>query len=338
MTKTTKISAIFFITTLWLVIMRIVFSFLNLSDNISEWLFSLLMQIVGMGAIPMLLFKFWVKEDIVTGLSLKVKIPPLTYVLAVPLGCLVSFASTGVGTVFRSILLMLGYKYVNGPSTIYSDVWVLVMEIFTTAMLPAVFEEITDRGLVMRMFRDVDNEKLVIVLMAALFGLAHQNIGQTGYTFAAGLVFAYLALKTKSILPGMIIHFINNFNGVISGYSDQHNGIFARVENAFYAYASNHVLISLIIWAASVALIVVILKYIAKIQPKENVEAKEGDMFFFPNKLQYVDDLFGSGLKKETAKLSTNAKPYWYEYAFMYGAMVMMALTTLSTFIWGIWR
>ncbi len=337
MTKTTKISAIFFITTLWLVIMRIVFSFVELSDNVSGWLFSIMMQVIGMGVIPFVLFKFWVKEDVVSGFSLKVKIPPVTYLLAIVLGFLLSYVTTGVSLIWQNILILLGYTHVNAPGTIYSDAGVLIMELFTTAMLPAFFEEFTDRGLVLRMFRGIDNEKTVVILTAVLFGLAHQNIMQTGYAFVGGLAFAFLALKTKSIFPGIIIHFINNALSVVSGYSSQHNGLYAAVQDKFYAFISGHFLVAVLTWAAAGTLIVVILKYIAKIQPKEKPSEKEGDVFFFPNKLQYVDDIFGAGLRKDIARISVS-KPYWYEYAFLYGSIAMMTLTTLFTFMWGVWR
>jgi len=316
--------------------MRIIFGFVNLSDNVSGWLFSFLVQIIGMGVIPLVLYKFWVKEDIVTGFYLKAKIPPLTYVLAVVLGFLLSYLTTGVSAIWQTVLKLLGYTHVNSAGTVYSDAGVLVMELITTAMLPGIFEELTDRGLALRMFEGIEDEKTVIVLVALLFGLGHQNIVQTGYAFVGGLVFAYLALKTKSIFPGMIIHFMNNALSVISGYSSQHNGFYAAVENVVYSFINNYFLLAVLSWVITAVLIVLILKFIAKIQPKEEPK-QTGDVFFFPNKMQYVDDLFGSGLKKESVK-PVKSKPYLYEYAFLYGSIALTFLTTLFTFMWGVWR
>ena len=85
--------------------MRIVFSFVELSDNVSGWLFSIMMQVIGMGVIPFVLFKFWVKEDVVSGFSLKVKIPPVTYLLAIVLGFLLSYVTTGVSLIWQNILI-----------------------------------------------------------------------------------------------------------------------------------------------------------------------------------------------------------------------------------------
>ncbi len=336
MTKPAKNRAIFFITTLWLVLWRIVFSLVNLSDNVSGWLFSLIVQIVGMGVIPLLLSKFWVKEDIVKGYCLKVKLPPIIYVLTVVLGFLLSYLTTGVSLIWQNILILLGYTHINSAGTIYSDFGVLVMELFTTAMLPAMFEELTDRGLLLQVFKGVDDDRLKMVLIGALFGLAHQNVMQTGYAFVGGMLFAFVALKTKSIIPGMIMHFMNNGINVISSYSDQHNGLIAKIQNGVSDFISKHFFIAIITWIAAAFAIVAICRFIANIMRKtETEEPKEDDVYYYPNKMQYVDDLFGSGNKKE---LTQNSAPAWYEYAFLYGSIAVTVLTTLFTFIWGIWR
>lgn len=336
MTKVTKNCAIFFISTLWLVIWRIVLSFLNISDNVSSWIFSLIVQVVGMGVIPLVLYKFWVKDDIITGFSLKVKLSPVVYILAVALGFLLWYLTVGVSAIWQNILALLGFTHINGVGTIYSDPGVLVMELFTVALLPAIFEELTDRGLAMQMFKGIEDEKVVMVLMALLFSLAHQNITQTGYTFVGGLVFAYLALKTKSIIPGMIIHFINNAISVVGGYSEQHNGFIAAVEDKIYAFINGHFFLAILTWVAVAFIIVAVLRYIAGLSRKEEIERPaEDSVYYYPNKMKYVDDLFGSGSKKDLTKTTA---PKWYEYAFLYGAIAMMALTTVFTFIWGVLR
>ena len=50
-----------------------------------------------------------------------------------------------------------------------------------------------------------------VMLTAALFALAHGNPLQMIYTFALGVVSAYLFLKTDSIYPSILCHFV--FNG-----------------------------------------------------------------------------------------------------------------------------
>ena len=76
-------------------------------------------------------------------------------------------------------------------------------------VLPAVLEEILFRGLIA-----LDLSFLGIVrsalLSAALFALYHFSPAKTLYQFVLGFVFALVALKSGSVIPGMILHFVNN--------------------------------------------------------------------------------------------------------------------------------
>jgi membrane protease YdiL (CAAX protease family) len=49
-----------------------------------------------------------------------------------------------------------------------------------------------------------------VLVCGALFSLYHQNPAQTIYQFCCGMVFALLALRSGSIFPAMLSHFINN--------------------------------------------------------------------------------------------------------------------------------
>ena len=291
-----------------------------------------------MGLLPLTLYKLWVKEDIVSGFSINTKIPKIIYIIAIILGFLLSYVTLGVSLIWQNVLALLGYTHINAPGTIYSGIEVLILELLCTAALPAIFEELTDRGLALQMFKDIEDEKVTMILMAIIFSLAHQNIMQTGYTFIGGLIFAFLAIKTKSIIPGMIIHFINNALSVISGYSSQHNGFVAKIQDGVYNFISGHFLIALVTWVATGALIVWLLKKAAEICAKErHPEEKVSDGFgyYFPQKVQYIDDLFGNSLTRD---LIVKKRSAWYEYSFLYAFMAMTFATTLFTFIWGIWR
>lgn len=340
MTKTFKLSVIFFISTLFLVVMRIIFSFVTLSDNISDWLFSFAVQVIGMGIIPILLYKFWVKDDVLTGFYIKTKIPYKIYILAILVGFLFRYMTIGVSIIFQTILRLLGYTHVNSAGTIYSSWEVLLLSIITTAVLPAIFEEITDRGLTMRLFENVKEDRTKIIYMAILFALAHQNIVQTGYTFIGGLVLAFLAIKTKSIIPGVIIHFMNNFFSVLSGYSSQKNGVIAFYEDKFFQFVNNYFLLAMISFIICGLVLVLLLRHIGDIMKKESVKEipsqAENFYTYTPNgsNMEPLNDLFGFSTPKNAIK----ARSRWYEYAFLYGAVALGLLSTLFTFIWGLWR
>jgi hypothetical protein len=54
------------------------------------------------------------------------------------------------------------------------------------------------------------SDSLALVVSAALFALTHGNFVQIPFTFCCGLMFGFLVLKTNSLLPSIIVHFINN--------------------------------------------------------------------------------------------------------------------------------
>ncbi len=88
------------------------------------------------------------------------------------------------------------------------------MNAFCIAVLPAFFEELAYRGVVLGVLKKFDNT-LAIFGSSYLFAMLHGNISQIPFAFTLGVMFAFLRIKTNSMLPGMILHFGNNFISVI---------------------------------------------------------------------------------------------------------------------------
>lgn len=331
MTKTFKLSLIFFITTVWYVLIKILAQYIPLSDNWSSWIFSFLIQIIGMGIIPILLYKQWIGGDIKKDFHLNKNIHPMTYLLAIIIGFLLYYLTIGVSLMYQNIIAMLGYTHVSGVGTIYSGVEVLVLSIITVGIFPAFFEEFIDRGLLLSIFKDVENEKTVVVLMALIFAFAHQNVVQTGYTFVGGLVLAYIALKTRSIFPTIIIHFINNTTSVIFDYSSQTNGFLGALQDNFYAFLNKNVLLIIASWIAVAFVIVYLCKIIAKLNYKK-VEDKEIE------KMEVKDSIYSLfGLPNRKPQYM-NEKTQKWEYGMLIASFVLSILCTTFTFMWGIIR
>lgn len=77
------------------------------------------------------------------------------------------------------------------------------------AVMPAFTEEFAFRGVVMGSLRKY-SDSLALVVSSAAFALMHGNFVQIPFTFCCGLVFGFMVLKTNSLLPSIIIHFLNN--------------------------------------------------------------------------------------------------------------------------------
>lgn len=101
----------------------------------------------------------------------------------------------------------------------------IVLYIISTAVVPAFAEEFAFRGILMGTLRRF-GDAFAIIASAIVFGAMHGNIVQVPFAFILGLVFAYVDCKTNSILPSIIIHFVNNFYAVMLDVL-QNTGVFS---------------------------------------------------------------------------------------------------------------
>ncbi len=85
----------------------------------------------------------------------------------------------------------------------------LIGAIVAMALLPAVCEETVFRGV---LFSGMKRAKPVfaVLVSGALFALFHKNPAQTPYQFICGCLFALLTLRSGSVFPAMIAHFVQN--------------------------------------------------------------------------------------------------------------------------------
>lgn len=96
--------------------------------------------------------------------------------------------------------------------------------------LPSILEEFIFRGIILVVFLNKYSSIKAIIYSAIGFGLIHLLnlgsdkeiiwvLGQVIYNFIAGLFYGYLFIKTKSLLPVILIHYLNNlFIGTVTGY------------------------------------------------------------------------------------------------------------------------
>lgn len=91
----------------------------------------------------------------------------------------------------------------------------LVLDIISTAIVPAVSEELLFRGLILAALLPY-GKKTAVFGSAIMFAIMHQNFAQTIYTFGMGIVLALIVIETKSIWGAMLLHFLNNLFSVAS--------------------------------------------------------------------------------------------------------------------------
>jgi len=86
------------------------------------------------------------------------------------------------------------------------DAWSFLM----IAVAAPILEELVFRGIVLNGFLKRYKPFSSILLSALIFGIAHLNPWQFFGAFFIGLVIGWIYWRTNSLIPGMVIHFVNN--------------------------------------------------------------------------------------------------------------------------------
>ena len=91
----------------------------------------------------------------------------------------------------------------------------LPMSIATLVVLPPLAEELVFRGVFARGLATRLPTIAAIAISAALFSIYHRSLLQALPTLIIGIPLAWLAIRADSILPGVIVHALNNLIGVL---------------------------------------------------------------------------------------------------------------------------
>jgi membrane protease YdiL (CAAX protease family) len=159
------------------------------------------------------------------------RIQPFIRLVLLALSCYVILALSQVAASFV-------YRFSEGlPIT-----WDFVLRIFdlsgdlppgSSSLLisfPSIFEEAVFRGIVLTVFLGKYSQRNSIIFSALGFGLMHLLnlaggrelvwvMGQVVWSFILGLFYGYIFVKTHSLLPLMIFHYLGNvFIGSLTGY------------------------------------------------------------------------------------------------------------------------
>ena len=214
----------------------------SLSDNALDIVFSLVSQVVCMGIIPLVGTALSKPRKGLSGAEYcrtwaanwRYRMPnPKVWLVVIPLSVSFFYFTQLIARIGTLLLAVVGFSFSTAPGTIYGGVGDLVLWIFIGAVLPAVFEELTHRGLVLDAIFDRGNEAQMILLSGLLFACMHTNILQFLYAFIGGCLFAFITIKTGSIFPAMLLHFVNNCMSHLGEYASQHpTGLWGAIDSA----------------------------------------------------------------------------------------------------------
>ncbi len=177
------------------------------SLNVNPALEMILIQFITFG-IPTIIYFFITKENPKQVLSIR-PISILNILIIIGISIFVQPFMNVLSGITSLFFENNAENIING--TINLPLWVTLL---STALTPAIFEEIVFRGIVFNGYKTTSIVKACF-MCGLFFGITHMNIQQFSYTIVMGILFAFLVYKTKSIFASMISHFTINGTQVV---------------------------------------------------------------------------------------------------------------------------
>ncbi len=211
-----------------------------------------------------------------------------------------------VAVIVSDLLGRAGANTDVGAFTDTADPAVLALRFVYLAILPAIFEELMTRGIVLGELLPY-GKGFAIITSGLLFGLMHMNAIQLPFAFIAGTAMAYAVVYCGTLRVSMAVHFVNNFLSVFFTALPK----FVSEETAFYI----ETVITVVIFAAGSAAVVWLIKH------KDDEKEQSGGKLCTECGEPYKVDLREGALKK--------ISPFLYVYAAI--SVLMTVYTLIST-------
>lgn len=178
-------------------------------SGVSTALFQLL---VGLGAIVLTLF-FLLKVTRLKNKDLRIMLPaPWSPGFCLPVFLGVANLANLAGALIN--------RLTGSPATsemLPSGGPELLVQFLALCVMPAIAEELLFRGAFQGLMRPCGSAAAIFA-PALLFGVLHLDLAQGLTAFACGVFLGWLAERSGSILPGMLLHLVNNVLAFLTIY------------------------------------------------------------------------------------------------------------------------
>ena len=178
-------------------------------SGVSTALFQLL---IGLGAIVLTLF-FLLKVTRLKTKDLRIMLPaPWSPGFCLPVFLGVANLANLAGALIN--------RLTSSPATsemLPSGGPELLMQFLALCVMPAIAEELLFRGAFQGLMRPCGSAAAIFA-PALLFGVLHLDLAQGLTAFACGVFLGWLAERSGSILPGMLLHLVNNTLAFLTMY------------------------------------------------------------------------------------------------------------------------
>ncbi|WMJ82779.1 lysostaphin resistance A-like protein [Oscillospiraceae bacterium LTW-04] len=170
--------------------------------------FSILFGSIGALTIPFLLYGMHTHIPFHSALPLR-RVPARLIIVAVMLSLSVSVIGIYASEAFANFFSFFHIFFYQPILVLPEDMISTVLYVLNITVVPAIFEEIAFRGVIMQSLRRF-GDSFALLTSACLFALVHISPLSMPHAFLMGLIIGYFVLFTGSLHTGMIIHLVHN--------------------------------------------------------------------------------------------------------------------------------
>lgn len=203
MKKILKANLFGMIVIILMIVLSITIQPIILNANVSLFSSVAIMQILGF-FLPVVIYFLITKENVRDTLKLN-KLPLKDIILIILLAIVCQPLVMGLSGISSIISPNSFSNAIANPVSETS----MLLTIFFIGVVPAIFEELVYRGVILSGYDNV-SIKTAAIFSGLYFAYMHLDIQRLLYTLALGIIFGYLVRITKSIYSSMLCHFLVN--------------------------------------------------------------------------------------------------------------------------------
>ena len=133
-----------------------------------------------------------------------------TYLRSKPVGVLFWVVIAAVGTFVPSLWLEQQINLPDDNAALLGQIMASPWGYLAICIFAPLVEEVVFRGAILRTLLDSFRPAVAIIASALVFAIVHLNWAQMPHAFLMGLLLGWMYWRTGSIIPGILLHWINN--------------------------------------------------------------------------------------------------------------------------------
>lgn len=214
-------------------------------------------------------------RNLIKDMGFENKFSPWVAALCVPLTVAVICLGSPLASGFIRLVELMGYKTENVTSVVVDSGGDLALTLVFVALIPAIAEEYLFRGNIARGLAK-NGYFFAITVSSALFALMHGNPLQLVHQFILGVACSVLYFATRSLIPSMLLHFLNNAAALVMGYMESKGTDFSMSAGwLVLVCAAGLVFSALLLW-----LVVILSRKYRNRHPREEILSEDAAEYY----------------------------------------------------------